>query len=200
MTGEFRSSFNHLSAIHCHFLVQTVLSALGNLKLVTAASQQVNKGEVFMSYLEKEMTALLPREDQNPSYKCFSFTIFLEMRQLSTLLPTQSTVFYFTACWSSSVLLPCACLSWALTQRQYQLAAFLIGTLDPYPVSAWKIVISWKKTATQHFSQLVWSSLPISTTERSRDFTRIECRQWVLPPCHRKEHFECQGWGMYSET
>lgn len=95
-------------------------------------------------------------------------------------------------------LLRYAWVSWALIQRQYQLAAFLVGTLNPYPVSSWKIVLWQRKTATRDFSQPVWSSLSIPTTERSRDFTRIERRRWVLPPWCWKIHFECQGWGMHN--
>jgi len=63
MTGDLGCSFNHPPAVCCHFLVKAVHSAAGNLKPVTAALWQVNKGETFMSFLGKQLTALLPREE-----------------------------------------------------------------------------------------------------------------------------------------
>lgn len=76
MTGDLESSFNHLSAVCCHFLVKAVHSSPGNLKPVTAALQQTNEGETYKSFLGKQLTALLPTEDQNPSYNYFSSMFF----------------------------------------------------------------------------------------------------------------------------
>lgn len=91
--GDLGSSFNHLSDVYCYFLVKTVLSASSNLKPATAALQWRKKGETFTLLLEKQLTALLPREAQHPSYKCFSSICFLGMRHLTTPLPIQSIVF-----------------------------------------------------------------------------------------------------------
>lgn len=187
MTGDLGSSFNPLSAGSCQFLVKAVLSALA-----TWNQWLLNKGETFMSFLRKQLTALLPREDQNPSYRCFSFVFFLGMRQLTIPLPIQSTVFtVLLHCrLKSRCLLPGACLSWVLTQRQYQLAASLIGTLELCPVSTWKVFILRKKTATHYFSQSV-----ISANTHYREWS-----QWAPPPYHRKTDSRCQGWGKYSLT
>lgn len=102
-TGDLRSSFNHLSAINCHFLMKAALSALGNLKLVSTTSQQVNNREMFMSYLEKEMTALLPRETRTHLTNVFPPWFFLRcgsyqlscqfIVQLSTSLQVEVKVF-----------------------------------------------------------------------------------------------------------
>lgn len=136
----------------------------------------MNNRAMFVSYLEKKMTALLPREIRTHWFFLCDFSWDeaainpLVNSKYSLLLHCRLKFWCF---------LPCAWLSWALTQRQYQPAAFLKGTLDPLSSFCVKDSHLWRKTATQDFSQPVWSSLSISTTERNQEIFYRNTRETV---------------------
>lgn len=181
MTGDLGSSFNHLSAVCCHFLVKALLSALGKLKPVTAALQQVNKGETFMSFLGKQLTALLPREDQNPSYKWLFLHVFSWDEAANDNLANSKYSLYFSTSLQVEVKV---FASWCLSQLSVNSKAVSSGSL--FTRNSWNERYSFYERKQQPtISHNLLSSLPILTTERSRDFIRIEWSPWAPPPYHK---------------